>query len=90
MSVYLVAFTISKYTCTEGDLEGSSSYKQRVCSRMDMEEERSWALEVTSKVVDYLNDYTGVNYTQSLSKLDSMAVSGKSGAMENWGLIIYG
>lgn len=40
-------------------------------------------------MIDSLNSYTGVNYTQSLSKLDEVAVSGKSGAMENWGLVLY-
>ncbi|XP_066141998.1 aminopeptidase N-like [Euwallacea fornicatus] len=90
MSAYLVAFTISTYTCTEGDLEGSSEYKLRVCSRVDAEEKRRWALSLTADVVNFHNQYTGINYTQSLSKLDQMAVPGKSGAMENWGLVIYG
>lgn len=44
---------------------------------------------LTPLVIDNFNSYTGINYTQSLSKLDEVAVSGKSGAMENWGLVLY-
>lgn len=62
----------------------------RVCSRLDKEEEREWAMEVTPPVIEHLTYYTGINYTQALSKLDQMAVPSKSGAMENWGLVIYG
>ncbi|XP_019763227.2 aminopeptidase N [Dendroctonus ponderosae] len=90
MSVYLVAFTISRYTCSEGDLEGTSEFQHRVCSRLDKEDARQWALEVTPKVIYHLNSYTSFNYTSAMSKLDQMAVPGKSGAMENWGLVIYG
>lgn len=50
---------------------------------------RNYTLMVTPLVIDNLNSYTGINYTQSLSKLDQVAVSGKSGAMENWGLVLY-
>ncbi|XP_066141970.1 putative aminopeptidase-2 [Euwallacea fornicatus] len=93
MSSYLVAFTISRYTCTEGDLGGTdeiSGIKHRVCSRMDEEKNRALAMNVTPTIIEHLSDYTGVNYSYSLSKLDQMAVPGKSGAMENWGLVIYG
>ncbi|XP_050307888.1 membrane alanyl aminopeptidase-like [Anthonomus grandis grandis] len=89
MPVYLVAFIISKYTCTEGDLEGSSEFKHHICSREDKESARNWSMYVTPKVIDHLNSYTQYNYTNALSKLDQVAVSGKSGAMENWGLILY-
>jgi len=50
---------------------------------------RNYTIAITPIVIDSLNSYTGVNYTQSLSKLDEVAVSGKSGAMENWGLVLY-
>lgn len=55
-----------------------------------MEDERNLALNATATVIEHLSSYTGWNYTDSLSKLDQMAVPGKSGAMENWGLVIYG
>lgn len=61
----------------------------RICSRQERESRRSYALEVTPLIIDGLNSYTGINYTKSLGKLDQVAVSGKSGAMENWGLVLY-
>lgn len=50
---------------------------------------RNYTMMLTPLVIDNFNSYTGINYTQSLSKLDEVAVSGKSGAMENWGLVLY-
>lgn len=69
---------------------GTSQFKHRVCSRLDKEDARAWAMEVTPEVINHLNSYTGFTYTSAISKLDQMAVPGKNGAMENWGLVIYG
>ncbi|VEN38176.1 unnamed protein product [Callosobruchus maculatus] len=87
MSTYLVAFVVSDFTCTE--VPGSST-KNHVCSRSETVNTRYWAVEVTPKLLNSLNVYTGIPYTESISKLDQVALPDfRSGAMENWGLITY-
>nr|CAI5825384.1 unnamed protein product [Callosobruchus analis] len=89
MSTYLVAFVISDFTCSEWSNPGSTT-KNGVCSRSDTANNRAWALEITPKLLNALNTYTGILYTDSISKVDQVALPDfRSGAMENWGLITY-
>lgn len=44
-------------------------------------------LEVAVNAFDYHESYTGVK--QPLGKFDLVAVPGKGGAMENWGLLMF-
>jgi aminopeptidase N len=46
------------------------------------------AMQWTKSILTYFDDYFGIGYT--LPKLDQIAIPGKRGAMENWGLITYG
>nr|CAH7717416.1 unnamed protein product [Callosobruchus chinensis] len=87
MSTYLVAFVVSDFTCSEWSLPGSTS-NNGVCSRSETATTRNWALEITPKLLNSLNIYTGIFYTESISKVDQVALPDfRSGAMENWGLI---
>jgi aminopeptidase N len=49
----------------------------------------SYALNASYQLLDYFNDYFGIDY--SLPKLDHIAVPGAGGfgAMENWGAVMY-
>ena len=47
----------------------------------------SYAMDATKRLLRYYKDYFGTAYP--LPKLDQIAVPGKRGAMENWGLITY-
>ena len=46
-----------------------------------------YAMDATKRLLRYYKDYFGTAYP--LPKLDQIAVPGKRGAMENWGLITY-
>jgi aminopeptidase N len=46
------------------------------------------AMQWTKSILTYMDDYFGIGY--ALPKLDQIAIPGKRGAMENWGLITYG
>lgn len=88
MSTYLVAFVISDFTCTAGDSVGDAPYQ--VCSRDDEADNRAWAVEIGSKLLDSLSIFTGYNYSNAISKMDQFAIPDfASGAMENWGLVTY-
>lgn len=88
MSTYLVAFVISDFTCTEGEPVGTAPY--HVCSRDDEAEHRAWAVDVGSKLLASLSEFTGYEYSNAISKMDQFAIPDfASGAMENWGLVTY-
>nr|CAI5856221.1 unnamed protein product [Callosobruchus analis] len=83
------SLVISDFTCSEWSNPGSTT-KNGVCSRSDTANNRAWALEITPKLLNALNTYTGILYTDSISKVDQVALPDfRSGAMENWGLITY-
>ncbi|XP_066141985.1 membrane alanyl aminopeptidase-like isoform X1 [Euwallacea fornicatus] len=89
MSTYLVAFIISKFTSSEGELiEGT--LKNLVWSQEDTNGTRQLALEVAHRSIEVLNAYLGLNYSTKMTKLDQVAIPDFSaGAMENWGLVTY-
>ena len=47
-----------------------------------------FAAEATAKVLKYFNETLGIDY--KYPKMDSIAVPPFGGAMENWGLVVYG
>nr|ADK11712.1 aminopeptidase N [Sitophilus oryzae] len=89
ISTYLIAFIVSEFTCSQGDLIEGSLVNQ-VCSRNETADTRSWALELAPLVIDSINSYTGINYSRSMNKLDQIAVTDLSfSGMENWGIVTY-
>ncbi|KAJ8921490.1 hypothetical protein NQ315_003108 [Exocentrus adspersus] len=85
---YLIAFVISDFTCTAGENVGEATTE--VCSRDDESANRAWAVEMGSKVLASLNEFTGFNYSNAMSKMDQFAIPDfNAGAMENWGLVTY-
>jgi aminopeptidase N len=87
MSTYLNAFIVSTFTCDE--INGSVPC--RVCSRPESQNERKYALQITPKLLEFMETFTGIPYNASgINKLDLVAIPDFSaGAMENWGLITF-
>lgn len=90
MSSYLVAFVVSKFTCSEG-VPIATNVPHYVCSTPDSQNERYLANKYSAEIMQTLEKYTGISYTQSgLNKVHQVAVPDFSaGAMENWGLVTY-
>ncbi|KAL7036524.1 hypothetical protein ACKWTF_008832 [Chironomus riparius] len=88
MSTYLLAFLVSDFKYLSNNntrLVGEAL--QSIYTRPGKEQNAIYGLENSVKVLNELEKFAGMNF--SLPKLDSGAVPGKSGGMENWGLIIY-
>ncbi|XP_017141907.2 aminopeptidase N [Drosophila miranda] len=85
MSTYLVAFIVSDFESTGGELNG---LPQRVFSRKGKQDQQEWALWSGLVVESSLAGYFGVPF--ALPKLDQAGIPDFSaGAMENWGLATY-
>ncbi|XP_023311598.1 membrane alanyl aminopeptidase-like [Anoplophora glabripennis] len=90
MSTYLVGFILSKLTCSKGkDINNSIPYQ--VCSRQELEGDRTLALDLGPPFVQRLENITALNYSDHLlGKLDQVAIPGyTANYMENWGLTTY-
>ncbi|KAH8346509.1 hypothetical protein KR084_001696 [Drosophila pseudotakahashii] len=85
MPSYLVAFIVSEFVYSEGELNG---LPQRVFSRKGTENDQEWALTTGMLVEKRLSGYFGVPF--ALPKLDQAGIPDfAAGAMENWGLATY-
>ena len=86
MSTYLLAFVV-------GDLASvmartKSGTRIGVWATRGKEEQGRFALENSVRILDYMNDYFGIDYP--LPKMDHIAIPDfAAGAMENWGAITY-
>jgi puromycin-sensitive aminopeptidase len=86
MSTYLLAFVVGDLRAIEQ--RASDGTMIRIWATAGNEEHGRFALEVSLKLMDYLNDYFGIPYP--LEKLDHLAIPDfAAGAMENWGAITY-
>ena len=84
MSTYLVAFVICDYE----NLQSVYDPRVRVWTPKGLVTEAQLVLDLTPKVIDFLEEYTQQPYL--LPKIDHVAVQDfESAAMENWGIITY-
>jgi aminopeptidase N len=85
MSSYLNVLVAGELDLIETTAAGTQI---RVIATKGKAEWGRYALESTVQILEYFNDYFGVNYP--LPKLDQIAIPGGfGGAMENWGAITY-
>ena len=86
MSTYLLAFSV-------GDLESIETKTNdgtliRVFATRGKIAQGQFALDISSKLLDYFNEYFQIPYP--LEKLDHLAIPDfAAGAMENWGAVTY-
>lgn len=90
MSTYLVAFVVSKFTCSEG-VPIATNVSHYVCSTPDSQNDRQLANQYGAVIMQSLERFTGIAYNESgLNKMHQVAIPDFSaGAMENWGLVTY-
>uniref|UniRef100_A0A182SZ77 Aminopeptidase n=1 Tax=Anopheles maculatus TaxID=74869 RepID=A0A182SZ77_9DIPT len=85
MSIYLVAFMVSDFLYTSSE-EG----RQRVYARPNAINQTEYALDAGVLIMNALDEYLGVPYSNFMPKVDQAALTQFSaGAMENWGLCKY-
>ena len=86
MSTYLVAFIVGELEKKE--VVSDSGVTIGVHATYGKSDQLSFALDVTSKILKFYEDYFDISYP--LKKLDMVAIPDfGAGAMENWGLITY-
>ncbi|KAK5871385.1 hypothetical protein PBY51_004269 [Eleginops maclovinus] len=85
MSTYLVAFIVANFTPMSKNV---SDTLVSVYSVPEKKEHTDYALETSSKLLAFYNDFFEIKYP--LEKLDLVAIPDfLAGAMENWGLITF-
>ncbi|XP_070509763.1 aminopeptidase N-like [Chironomus tepperi] len=88
MSTYLLAFLVSDFTyLSNNDTRIDGEALQSIYTRPGKEMNARYGLENSVKLLNELEKFGGMKF--NLPKLDSGAIPGKGGGMENWGLIIY-
>ena len=86
MSTYLLAFIVGEMEAIEA--RSANGTLCRVWATVGQAERGRFALETSVRILDYYNDYFGVDYP--LTKLDHIALPDfAAGAMENWGAVTY-
>ncbi len=85
MSTYLLALMVGEFECVEAEAEGTLV---RVWTTPGKKDQGRFALDVSSRLLNFYNRYFGIPYP--LPKLDLIAIPDfAAGAMENWGAITY-
>ncbi|KAL3162156.1 hypothetical protein ABBQ32_009864 [Trebouxia sp. C0010 RCD-2024] len=85
MSTYLIGVTVGRMASTSAI--SSSGKNVSVWSVPSLAEQHSVALQAAVQGTDFYESYTGV--VLPMKKMDLMAIPGKRGAVENWGLIQF-
>ncbi|XP_076586255.1 leucyl-cystinyl aminopeptidase [Chaetodon auriga] len=85
MSTYLVAFIVANFSPISKNV---SDTLVSVYSVPEKTEHTDYALDTSSKLLEFYNNFFEINYP--LKKLDLVAIPDfLAGAMENWGLITF-
>ncbi len=84
---YLIAFGVGPFDIVDAGTAGKKATRLRIVVPKGMSASARYAAQVTPRLLEMSEDYTGVPY--AYEKLDSLAVPHQGGAMENPGLITY-
>ena len=87
MSTYLVAFVIGELTKISSSVAGRGGAEVNVWSVPELAPNLGEAAQVAAASFAFYSHLTGVEF--ALPKADLVAVPGKGGAMENWGLLLF-
>ncbi len=86
MSTYLLAFIVGDFEYTQKKTKDKTLV--RVFTTPGKKDQAKFALDVTTKCLEFYNKYFGIDYP--LPVLDLIAIPDfAAGAMENWGAITY-
>lgn len=85
MSTYLVALVAGELESTGETIDG---VQVNIVTTRGKSSMGRYALDCMRRLLPYYRQYFGVKYP--LPKLDLIAIPIRSGAMENWGAVIYG
>ncbi len=86
MSTYLLVFIVGNLTSIKERAAGGTTVG--VWTTPGKEDQASFALDTSVKLLSYFNEYFGIPYP--LPKLDHIAIPDfAAGAMENWGAVTY-
>ncbi|KAJ7991052.1 hypothetical protein DPEC_G00293240 [Dallia pectoralis] len=86
MSTYLVCFAVHQFTFVEKT--SSRGIPLRIYAQPSQIATAEYAANMTQVIFDFFEEYFNMNY--SIPKLDMIAIPDfGTGAMENWGLIVY-
>ena len=86
MSTYLLAFVVGNLSSVQERAAGGTVVG--VWTTPGKENQASFALDTSVKLLGYFNEYFGIPYP--LAKLDHIAIPDfAAGAMENWGAVTY-
>jgi puromycin-sensitive aminopeptidase len=86
MSTYLLAYMIGDYEKSE--IKTKNGVTIRIFTSKGKKHQVKFALDVTKRALEYLNDYFAIPYPMPV--LDLVAIPDFSaGAMENWGAIAF-
>ncbi|GJQ73767.1 hypothetical protein Trydic_g18708 [Trypoxylus dichotomus] len=93
MSTYMLAFIVSKFQAYSYQTEGLTERRQYdVWCREEALATTEYAFDIGPKLLNKLNEYTGINYynMEGVDKMDQVAIPDIAAeAMENWGLVTY-
>lgn len=89
LPTYLVAFAVGPYDVVDAGTAGAKKTALRVAAPFGRGKDAGYAVEITGKLVDLLEQYFGIPFP--FDKLDTVAIPITStfGAMENAGMITY-
>ncbi|XP_056642792.1 aminopeptidase N-like [Diorhabda sublineata] len=88
MSTYMLAFVISELSCDEALTV--SEVENTVCSRPATSLLRTFAVEIAPELLDRMNQYTQINYSEVMNKLHYVALPNSAyESMDYWGLSTY-
>lgn len=87
MSTYLVAFVIGELDRVSSSVVGRGGTEVNVWSVPELSPNLGEAANVAAAAIAFYSHLTGVDF--ALPKADLVAVPGKGGAMENWGLLLF-